>query len=82
MINFIGPIQPPRKKMGALYIITMIKYLTRWAEAQPVKDFTRTTTTKLLFENVLTWFGCSKVLMSDRGIHFLNETNNVLTDEF
>jgi len=81
-IDFVGPIQPPGKKTGARYIITAIEYLTRWVEAQPVKDFTGETTTKFLFEYALTRFGCPKVLVSDRSMHFLNETISTLTEEF
>eukprot|EP00253_Pinus_taeda_P023648 PITA_23648 len=73
---------PPGKKMGARYIITVTKYLTRWVEAQPVKDCLGETTSKFLFEYVLTRFRFPKILMSDRGTHFLNETINVLTEEF
>jgi len=47
-INFIGPIQPPGKKTGALYIITVTKYLTRCAEAQLVKDCIGATNNKVL----------------------------------
>lgn len=47
-----------------------------------MKDFTGATTTKFLFEHVLTRFGCLKVLMSDRGMHFLSETISALTYEF
>eukprot|EP00253_Pinus_taeda_P002887 PITA_02887 len=60
----------------------MTEYLTNWAEAQPVKDLTRETTSKFLFEYVLTRFGCPKILMSDHGTHFLNETISVLMEEF
>jgi len=81
-IDFAGPIQPPSKKIGACYIITATEYLTRWVEGQPVKDFTGATTTKFLFEYVLTRFGCPKVFMSDRGTYFLNEMINVLTEDF
>ena len=42
-IDFVGPINPPAKKSGARYIITAIDYLTRWAEAQPVKDYSAAT---------------------------------------
>eukprot|EP00253_Pinus_taeda_P010484 PITA_10484 len=52
-IKFVRPIEP-RGKTGVRYIITTIKYLTQWAEAQPVKDCTATTTAKFLFKNVLT----------------------------
>ena len=78
-IDFIGLIQHPRKKTVVRYIITVTEYLARWAEAQPVKDCIGVMTTKFLFEYVLTRFGYPKVLMSDGGTHFLNETISVLT---
>ena len=59
-IDFVGLIQPPGKKMGAWYIITTTEYLTKWAEAQLVKDCIVATTVKFLFDYVLTRFGCPK----------------------
>jgi len=47
-----------------------------------MKDCTRETTLKFLFEYVLTRFGCPNILMRDHGTHFLNETINVLMEEF
>jgi len=81
-IDLIGPIQPLGKKIGVQYIITATKYLTRWVEAQPMKDCIATTAVKILSEYVLTRFGCPKVLMSDRGTHFLNETISAMLEEF
>eukprot|EP00253_Pinus_taeda_P029983 PITA_29983 len=66
----------------ALYIITVTEYLTRWVEAQLVEDCISTTISKFLFEYVLTWFGFPKVLMSDRGMHFLNERISAMLEEF
>lgn len=80
VIDFVGPIQPPRKKMGVWYIITMTEYLTKWAEVQPMKDCIGTTVAKFIFEYVLTRFGCPKILMSDHSTHFLNETISALTE--
>jgi len=81
-IDFVGPIQPPDKKNGAWYIITATEYLTRWADRQPMKDCIGVTIVKFLLEYVLTRFGCPKILMSDRGTHFLNETIDALIEEF
>ena len=80
-IDFVGPIKP-QGKMGARYIITTIEYLTHWAKVQPVKDCMANMVAKFLFEHKLTWFGCPKILMSDHGTHFLNETISTLTEYF
>ena len=80
-IDFVGPIKPPWKKIGARYIITATDYVTRWVEAEAVKDCTIDTDTHFIFEQILTRFGCSKILMSDRGTHFVNETIPSLTED-
>jgi hypothetical protein len=41
-IDFVGPINPPGKRTGARYIITVIEYLTRWDEVKLVKDCSAT----------------------------------------
>ena len=81
-IDFVGPINPPTKKSRARYIITANYYLILWAEAQPVKNCSATTAGKFIFDNILSRFGCPRILMSDQGSHFLNRTIEVLTREF
>jgi hypothetical protein len=81
-IDFVGPINLPTKRIGARYIITMTKYLTRWAEETPVKDCNAKTTIHFLFEQVITRFGFPKILMSDQGTHFINSTIKAMTKEF
>lgn len=80
-INFVRPIES-WGKTGACYIIIVTEYLTRWVEAKLVKDCIATMVAKFLFENVLTKLGCPKILMSDQGTHFLNETISTLTEKF
>eukprot|EP00253_Pinus_taeda_P023025 PITA_23025 len=81
VIDFVGTIQP-QGKMGAGYIINATEYMTRWVEAQLAKYCMTATTAKFLFEHVLPQLGYPKILMSDRGTHFLNETINALIEEF
>jgi transposase InsO family protein len=81
-IEFVGPINPLGKRRAARYIITAIEYLTRWAEAREVKDCSATTTTCFIFDDIITRFGCPKILMSDQGTPFINKTIEALTEEF
>jgi hypothetical protein len=69
-IDFVGPINPLAKRTRAKYIITMMKYLTRWVEAAPVKDCSAEKTAHFLFEQEITRFGCPRVFMSDQGTNF------------
>ena len=64
-IDFVGPINTPTNKSGAIYIITATDYLTYWVKAQPVKNCSTATTAKFIFGNILSRFGCPRILMSD-----------------
>ena len=47
------------------YIIMVTKYLTMWEETVVVKDCSAEIATHLFFENIVTRFGCPKILISD-----------------
>jgi transposase InsO family protein len=81
-IDFVGPINPPGKCTGERYIITTTEYLTRWAEASEVKDCSATIAVCFIFDDIITRFGCPKILMSDKGTHFINKTVEALIEEF
>ena len=81
-IDFFGPINPRGKRTGSRYIITMTNYLTRRDEAKPIKDSNATTVAQFIFENIITRFVCPRILMSDQGTHFLNQTIQAITKEF
>jgi hypothetical protein len=81
-LNFIGPVNPPVKGTKNRYIITTTDYTTKWVEARALKDNTAKSTTKFLFEEIITKFGCPLKFVSDQGSHFINDTIKVLTQEF
>jgi hypothetical protein len=81
-IDFVGPINPPGKRTGFRYIITATKYLTRWVEEREVRYCSATTVSCFIFDEIITRFGFSKILMSNQGTHFINKTIEVLTEEF
>ena len=81
VMEFVGPINPPGKTTGVWYIITGTEYLTRWEEFAPTVDCTTETAAKFIFKNIVTRFGCPRILISDQGSHFINQTVKALTKE-
>ena len=73
-IDFIGPFPIPTKRTGARYIITAVKYITKWAEAEPVDTCSSEIAAKFIYENIITRFGFPLTLISDQGTHFINKT--------
>ena len=81
-VDFIRPIKPPAKGSGAQYIIVAIDYLTKWVEAKATPKNDACTATKFLFENIFTRYGLPLEIVSDQGVHFVNEVIEYLLAEF
>ena len=58
------------------------EYLTKWAEAKAVKTDTTVHAATFMYENIILRFGHPKILVSDRGSHFLNELFEEITVKF
>ena len=69
-IDFIGPFLVPARRIGARYIIIAVEYVTKWAEAEPVKTCSSEVAHKFIYENIITRFGFPLTLISDQGSHF------------
>ena len=67
----MGEVHPHFLK-GMVYIVVAMEYLTKWVEAKAVKTNIATNAATFMYENIIARFGCPKILVSDRGTHFLN----------
>ena len=81
-IDFIGPFPIPAKRTSARYIITVVEYVTKWEEAEPIDTCSSEIAAKFIYENILTRFRCPLTLISDQGTHFINKTIKTLIDQF
>ena len=72
-IDFVGPIKPPARHTHAEYIIVATNYLTKWVKAKATVKKDARTTAKFLYKNVFTRYGLPIEIVSDQGVHFINE---------
>ena len=80
-IDFIGPIAPisgRRKK----YIILATDYATKWVEARATRKNDGHTIASFLFTEIMMRFGHPLELVSNRGLHFLNDVVQNITDRY
>ena len=68
-VDIIGPLK--RTRSGNKYIVCFTDYLTKWAEAFPVKRQTAEVIASLLVNKIIFRFGSPATLLSDRGTQFL-----------
>ena len=64
------------------YIVIATGYLTKWAEAKAVKTNTAEHAATFIYGNIISRFGVSKILVSNRGTHFLNSLIQEMTNRF
>lgn len=57
-------------------------YCTKWVEAKAIKNINAKSTTKFIYENIITRFNFSYEIVSDWGTHSINETIGILLAEF
>ena len=80
-IDYVGPAHPSSSR-GMVYIVVATEYLTKWAEAKAVKAANAMHAATFMYENIISRFGCPKILVSDRGKHFLNELFEEMTTRY
>jgi hypothetical protein len=81
-LNFVGPIKPIRRYMGNKYILVTTDYATKWVEIKALKTNTITIIAKFMYECILTEFGCPLTIVTNQGVHFINDAIKYLTYHF
>ncbi|MCO5591085.1 hypothetical protein L7F22_045062 [Adiantum nelumboides] len=77
-IDAIGPL--PITARGKCYILTAVDYLSRWAEAKPVKQITSKDVAKFVYEDICCKFGMPLELLSDKDPGFRGELVDYLCE--
>ncbi len=70
-IDIVGPL--PITREGNRYIVVAMDYFSRWPEVRPLKVANAEMVATFIYEEIICRFGASRILQSDRGIHFVNE---------
>ena len=62
----------PASAGGNHHIIVIVDYFTKWDEAMPMIKFDGETAAHFVFNQIITWFGILKELVTDHGRQFQN----------
>ncbi len=81
-LDFVGPIKPIGRYTRKKYIIVATNYAIKWVEVKALRNNTIIITTKFLYEYILTKFGCPLTIVTNQGVHFVNNVIKYLIDHF
>ncbi len=68
--------------IGNKYILIATDYATKWVEARILKTNIATIISIFLYECISTKFGCPLTIVTNQGVHFINDAIKYLTNHF
>ncbi len=78
--DFVGPIKLAWRYTRNKYIIVAIDYATKWVETRALRTNTLVVTSINLYACILTKFGCPLIIVTNQGVHFINDAIKYLID--
>jgi hypothetical protein len=78
---FCGANEASREINMEQYILVATDY-AKWVEARALRTNTTSIIAKILYECILTRFGCPLTIIIDQGVHFINDAIKYLTNHF
>ena len=78
-IDIVGPL--PTTERGNKYIVVATDYLTKWPETRALTNAKAASVVPFFYEDIICRHGCPKVLLTDRGTHFVNEMLDSLCNQ-
>ncbi len=72
-LDFIGPIKPTWRLIWNKYILVATNYVTKWVKAKALKTNIVVVKTISMYEYILTKFGCPLTIVTNQGVHFIND---------
>ena len=69
-MDFIGPINPPCEATGAVYILLVVDYFSRFVFGAPLQKADQQSTMAFFLDKVVPMVGWPKSVYSDNGSHF------------
>jgi hypothetical protein len=79
-LDFIGLIKLAGRLIRKKYILVAIDYAIKWVEAKALRMNIVVVITKFMYEYILTRFGCPLTIVTNQGVHFINDIIKYLTE--
>jgi hypothetical protein len=81
-LDILGPLKPIGKYTINKHILVAIDYATKWVEIRALTTNTIVITTKFLYECILIKFGCPLTIITNQGVHVINDVIKYLINHF
>jgi len=78
-IDFMGPFPMSYDNQ---FILIAVDYVSKWAEAVPIRTNDNQVVIKFLRKNIISRFGAPCTIISDNGSHFCNQTFEALMRKY